>query len=360
MRLVKKILKWTGIWLLSLFAIILIAVIVLLVKNKSFIGPLDKQLVEYLNRNKTVLDRDVVYTQALFDNETYESNMILLGESHGIADVQAIDKALFIHLNKKTGLRYYLAEMDSIRTIQLNTFLSGSEKDTILLKQFVSGIALRIPQQAGRELYQKWSDMYDYNQTLADSFKIRVIGVDTDFEGKSPIARDSAMINNFMSIIKREGLENERFYGLFGIFHVFQDGMNANNFRPFAARLKSRGFSIKSIACLYIESETYLPPNDQIPSPPSGKMSLFNMDGPMVLAKGINSFKKASEKNTITLFNLTQNGSPGLVSGSSKYLETKVNFVNQHIFPYDEHLAMSDFIQYIIFVRNSEAISPMY
>jgi hypothetical protein len=33
--------------------------------------------------------------------------------------------------------------------------------------------------------------------------------------------------------------------------------------------------------------------------------------------------------------------------------------VNQQIFPHDERLAMSDFIQYILFVRNSKAIFPM-
>ena len=359
MRLVKKILKWVSVCVFSLLAIVLIAVTVILIRNKLFIGTVDRQMVEYLNRNKIVLDKDAFYTQSLFDNESYESNIIILGESHGTADVQAIDKTLFINLNKKTGLRYYLAEMDSIRAFQLNMFLRGTEKDTLLLKQFVSGIGLRIPQQAGRELYRKWSDMYDYNRTLPDSLKIRVIGVDTDFDGESPIARDSAMINNFMYIVRKEGLENERFYGLFGIFHTFQNGMNTNNFQPFAARLSSRGFTVKSIACLYVESETYLPVNNQMPSPPSGKTTLFNMDGPLVLAKGINNFKKATKKNTITLFNLTQNGSPGLVSGSSKYLKTKVNFFNQQIFPYDEHLAMSDFVQYIIFIRNSEAITAM-
>ena len=114
MRLVKKILKWTSVCILSMLAIILIAVIVILIRNKLFIGTVDKQLVEYLNRNKIVLDKNAFYTQSLFDNETYESNIILLGESHGIGDVQAIDKMLFIHLNKKTGLRYYLAESRAI------------------------------------------------------------------------------------------------------------------------------------------------------------------------------------------------------------------------------------------------------
>ena len=359
MKLFKKILKWTGISLLSLLAIVLIALTVLLIKNKSFIGALDAQLVEYLNHNKVVLDKNVFNTQNLFDNDTYESNIILFGESHGLADVQDIDKALFIHLNKKTGARYYLAEMDSIRALQLNTFLAGAEKDTVLLKKFVSGISLRIPQQAGSELYQKWLDIYDYNQTLPDSLKVRVIGVDTDFEGETSVSRDSAMILNFMNIVQREGLENERFYGLFGVFHVFQNGMNKQNFYPFAARLKSRGFKVKSIACLYVESKTYLPKNSRFPIPLSEKTSLFNMDGPMVLAKGVNNFKKASKKNTVTLFNLTQNGSPCLVSGSSKYLNTKVNFLNQQIFPYNEHLAMSDFVQYVIFVRNAKAMSPI-
>jgi len=360
MKRLKRILKWTGIVFLSLLAIILIGLLVFVIKNKSFIESSDKQFVEYLNRNKIILDNkafDTQNTQSLFDNETYKSNVMLLGESHGLAEVQNIDKSLFLHLNKKIGLRYYIAEIDSIRANQLNTFLAGVEKDTVLLKQIIVAIKQRIPQQASKELYQKWSDIYDYNQTLSDSLKLCVIGVDTDFEVESAISRDSAMIVNFTDIVKRKGLENEHFYGLFGLFHVLQNGINSKNYQPFAARLTSNGFKVKSILCLNIDSEVYLPKNEQFPTTPDEKIGFLNMDGPIVLVKGINDLKDASEKNTNTLFNIAQSNSPYF--GSPKLIKTKSNFIEQQIFPYNERLSTPDFIQYIIFIRNSKALSPI-
>lgn len=184
----KKLFKWLGFIVATLLLIALIAIGVLTIKNEKFIGVSDKKFVEYLNNNKIVLNQDVFErNKELFDDKTYKNNVILLGESHGVADVQSIDKNILLHLNEKVGLRYYVAEIDSARANQLNTFLNGENKDTVLLKKTVIEIKERIPQQSSIELYQKWSDIYDYNQKLPDSLKISVIGVDTDFDKKSEI-----------------------------------------------------------------------------------------------------------------------------------------------------------------------------
>ncbi|MDR2147536.1 MAG: hypothetical protein LBE91_13865 [Tannerella sp.] len=352
----KKIFKWIGIVFASLLAIALIAVGIFIVRNKMYIGLPDKKTVEYLNKNKIVLNQNAFEKDApLFDNEAYTSDIILLGESHGVADVQSIDKELFLHLNKKIGLRYYVAEMDSIRANQLNIFLNGTYKDTLLLKKFVIEIGKRIPQQSSIELYQKWADIYDYNRNLPDSLKLRVIGIDADFDKKSPISRDSAMIQNFKNIVKSERLERKQFYGLFGLFHVSQNEFKGNNNKPFAARLKADEFNVTSILCLYVDCEVYMPPNEQFPTPPSQKISFLNMDGPIVLLKGINDFKKASQKGEATLFNLRTTNSP--------YFESKIamktNFINQAMESKNEQLPIVDFFQYAILVRNSTALTPI-
>lgn len=347
-----------GMLLFSVLVIFLISIIVLVIKNRQFIGAPENLFVEYLVRNKVVLDKSAYDAEKqLFDDDTYASNLILLGESHGLADLQAIDKSFFLHLNQKTGLRYYVAEMDSIRANQLNTFLNGAEKDTALLKQIVITIAQRIPQQSSMELYQKWADIYEYNQTLPDSLRLSVVGIDTDFNTKSPISRDSAMILNFKNIITEKGLKDEQFYGLFGLFHVLQDGINSINAQPFAARIKTNGYKVKSIICMNIDSEVYFPENEQYPTPPSEKIGFLNMDGPIVLAKGINDLKKASKSNTSTLFNLTKENSPYF--SSTKLIISKSNFINQQIMPYDKNLSTTDFMQYVILIRNSNALSPI-
>ena len=101
----KRIAKKIRIICISLFLILLLALgvftIVLKVKNNRFIGQSDKQFVNYLNQNKIVLNQKTYESgQTLFDDETYKSNVILLGESHGAANVQSIDKEIFLHLNK--------------------------------------------------------------------------------------------------------------------------------------------------------------------------------------------------------------------------------------------------------------------
>ncbi len=358
----KKAAKKIGIVFLFLIILLLVSFgifsVVLKVKNDKFIGQADEKFVNYLNKNKTVLNQTSDEKgKILFADSTYKNDIILLGESHGVADVQSIDKELFLHLNKTAGFRYYIAEMDSLRASKLNNFLCGAEKDTILLKKIVLDIKKRIPQQSSIELYQKWSDIYDYNKTLPDTLKVCVIGVDTDFEKKSPISRDSAMILNFKHFIKEKNIEGGRFYGLFGLFHIFQNGVNSENFQPFASRLVKNGFKTSSIICLNVDCNTYLPKNDQFPTPPSEQIGFFNMDGPGILVKGISDLKEASNENEATLFNLKALNSPYL--NGQKLISIKTNFVNNSITPFDKQLPTIDFIQYAIIIRNSEALTPI-
>jgi len=353
----KKMFKWIGIVCASIVLIALIVIGIFIVRNEKFIGSSDKNFVEYLNKSKTVLSPNAFEKdKQLLNKEAYTSDVILLGESHGVAEVQSIDKELFLHLNKKIGLRYYVAEMDSTRANRLNVFLNGVNKDTLLLKEIVIEIGKRIPQQSSIELYQKWADIYDYNRNLPDSLKLCVIGVDTDFDKESPIPRDSAMILNFRKIIKDERLEGKQFYGLFGLFHVSQNEFKKSA-APFASRLKATGLNVTSILCLYVDCEVYLPENEQFPTPPSEKIGFLNMDGPIVLLRGINDLKKASQKRETTLFNLKAINSPYFES--KKLITMKTNFINQTMTPKDEQLSAVDFFQYAVIVRNSPALTPI-
>lgn len=268
-----------------------------------------------------------------------------------------MDKAFLFHLNRTRGVRYYIAEMDDVGAGMLNEFLAGNEKDMSLLEEAVCRVGERIPQQAGMELLQKWSDIYDYNATVEDSQKIRVIGIDKSLEDKSAVSRDSVMMSTFLVAVETIGAENESFYGLFGLFHVLQGGMNENNFLPFAARLKLAGFDVTSVVCLDINSEIYMPANTGYPTPPGGKMKLLSMDGPVVLVKGINDLKKASVKNSITLFDLDRPDSP--YKHDSKLTQVKTNFFGNEQRPHDTNAVTTDFAQYAILLRNGNAVTPL-
>ena len=361
----KKVLKIFGTLLLGLLILLVVGFLYFWISNQLFLDGMDDDNVAYLSKNQ--LEVKPVLTKSgpdvkIFRDEFYQNQLFLLGESHGFADVQLIDLYMLKHLNRKIGVKYYLAEMDSIRAKSLNEFLRKNTKDTVLLKQVVKDIGIRIPQQSGKELYQKWMEIYDYNQELPDSLKITVIGIDQDFGDTSrEISRDSAMLVNFIREVESGGLENEKFYGFFGYTHVLTSPYGEKNIYPFAAKVKRSDLpyakDIQSLVCFSLESEVRIPKNEQAPSPPDEKSALFNHDGPIMLTKGIRDLKEASKENTITLFDLDKLNSP--YRKSQKLSNIKVNFFGSDLKPNNENQKTTDFFQYVFLIRNSEAISKL-
>jgi len=359
MKKIGKILLWIVVILIGLPLAFLLF---FWVRNTLYLGSADQQYTNYLDQNKEVLieaDRSAKDRGLLLDSTFYANQVFLLGESHGLADVQKIDQLLLLHLHQRAGLKYYIAEIDSLRADMLNRFLSETPKNDGLLKQFVRDIALRIPQQSSRQLYDKWSEIYDYNSRQPDSLKITVLGLDTDFD-QNGYNRDSFMLVNFERIIQEKGLQNEKFYGLFGYFHVLQSPVSSFTL-PFAARLKTSGLEagqhIQSMICYSVDSEIYLPENESYPTPPDKRLDILNSDGPLMLVKGINDLKKVTTPHTVTLFKLDNTSSP--YRQSQQLAETRVNLVGQDLRPAQQDLSTTDFFQYVLLIRNSQALSPL-
>jgi hypothetical protein len=362
--MIKKIIKVIGGIIAVLLLLPLIAFLFLWTKNQIFLEGVEHENLVYLTQNKYTIDRAMAAFPEVepFDTEFYNNHVFLLGENHGYADAQLLDKYLLMHLNKKVGLRYYLAEMDSSRAAKLNDFLSKDIKDASLLKQVIRDIAIRIPQQSSEELYQKWSDIYDYNRNLQDSLKFIVVGLDTNFDDDSTsISRDSVMLLNFSKFVESKNLQHEKFYGFFGYTHVLQSGYGEKNVYPFAGKIKRSNLpfskEVQSIVCLTLDSEMNMPKNNQYPSPPDEKTSLFNLDGPFVLSKGIKDLKEVTTENTITLFNLNKIDSP--YRNNQKLASMKVNLFGDDLIPNNVNQKTTDFFQYVVLIRNSKALTKL-
>lgn len=246
----KKFFRIFLYFIAAIFILFFVFIAFFWISNRQFMESAEEETVAYLKENKVVLDilaLEDVGEAALFDAPFYESQVFLLGENHGYADVQQIDKYLLIHLQKKLGLRYYLGEMDSTRADALNEFLGKATKDTMLLKRWVKAIGLRIPQQASQELYQKWMDIYDYNATLPDLAKFIIVGVDKHLDDTSRlIGRDSIMMVNFKSYVNRHKLEQESFYGFFGFTHALQSGISPKKYLSFCSKDQALGSPVCS------------------------------------------------------------------------------------------------------------------
>lgn len=350
----KKAFKFFKYFLLSVFVIILISILYVFISNKIFIGGKDSEFTGYLKNNQVSVNDKI--DGKLFDDSFYSSQVILLGEIHGYADNQKLDLDFLKFLNQKMGIKYYIAEMDSIYSHKLNLFLHGNTKDQNLLKEVVVAVRKRIPQQSSKELMEKWNAIYDYNQTLKDSLKISVIGIDTDFNDNSrKISRDSAMIINFKNSVKKMNIEHEKFYGLFGFYHVLQNGVKKNE-KPFAERLKNSGFKTSSIVSYPLDSEMYLPKNPQFPTPEDKKIDWINADGPFMLVKGISDFKDLARPNAITVFKLNANHSP--YQQADKLISIKSRMFGESFTPQPNTHTL-DYFQYVAITRNSKALTPI-
>jgi hypothetical protein len=350
----KKIVAFLKISFISIITIFVIIFLYFFISNKIFLGAKNKTNIEYLSQNKSLINDSV--SEDLFDDDFYNSKVFLLGEIHGYADNQKLDKQLFLFLNKKLGVKYYIAEMDSTTAQKLNYYLTKSKKDEALLRDVVLSVKKRIPQQSSKELFDKWSEIYDYNQTLADSSKIAVLGIDIDFDNNnSKISRDSAMMVNFKNAIEKMNLKNETFYGLFGYYHTLQKSPITDK-TTFAEQLKQSGFKTTSLVSYTLDSEMYLPENPQFPTPPEEKINWINADGPLMLVKGINDLKALSKSNSITLFKLNSANSPYL--NSQNLIKVKSKIFGESIYPL-KNSHTTDYFQYVFLLRNSKALTKL-
>ncbi|MEZ0486304.1 erythromycin esterase family protein [Fibrella aquatica] len=113
---------------------------------------------------------------SLFDKAFYDNQFFLLGESHGFQRPQQVDLALLKHLNKRVGVRYYIAEVDPTKAYYLNQYLQTGQ-DSLLRLVFRSWIA-ETAQWANIDFFRKIQAIRAYNQTLPAKKRIRFVGID--------------------------------------------------------------------------------------------------------------------------------------------------------------------------------------
>lgn len=251
--------------------------------------------VDYLNKNKTVFSTDFE-----LDKSFYEKQFYMVGEIHGFAKSPEIDFKLFKHLNQKTGVRYYMSEVDFSQAYFLNQYLKTGN-DTIIHYALKNWLVVQA--RNNKDYYQKWKDLYTYNAGLPEDKKIVVLGCDvvsdvqlfkahlkkllTPADYKDVFAsadkrvdflegiksfkadykkqhsfkekygsgftslmhlmetmkqteqrgREEKIFINFKKLVALYELEDERIYSFYGNFHALQ-ASTSDGFEPLAAKIK--------------------------------------------------------------------------------------------------------------------------
>jgi len=181
-------------------------------------------------------------------------------------------------------------------------------------------------------------------------------------------SREEVLYKNFAALFEMRNWKNKKLYGFFGFAHVIQSEGNQGKFKSLAVRLEEdpnlhlKG-KIISIAMLYVNSKMMMP-TLALPAAWQDKnkrfssVTQFNHDGPLVKFDGIEAFKAATKPNTLTLFNLMTKNSP--------YLHETAHIIYADMMPQGQRLLLdengkfiTDYFQYIVLVRNSEATVPV-
>lgn len=343
----------------------------------------------------------------------YDNKLFLLGESHGVAAPQVLDLELLTHLNARIGVRDYVAEVDPVQGARLNQYLETGD-EAVLDRVF--DYWTKSGAQWGNTAFEaKVRGVRALNQTLPADRRIHFIGVDavqdwpllaawvveqggqadaaalagattnaaratiaqnwlatvpaspvnsplTDrlrgvLDGTArAIGREAVIFDTYSRAVTGGELGERPAYGLWGLFHVIQGGVN--NAQPFAARVAASDLPtarrIVSLAVMSLDSAV------QIPAPtPAGvqrmRLDSFNIDGPFVKVKGSATLREASTPNAIVLFDIGAQGTPFTSGGDFTDIRTSVgqSFVMDH----PERPAAS-FVQYVGVFRNSDWAPP--
>ena len=190
----------------------------------------------YLRQHTTTFQADQVSSFSLFDSSFYNSDIFLLGETHGYATPQTIDLALLKHLNQRIGLRYYLAEMDVAQADLVNQYLKTGNAATLdsLFRGFLRQTNAGTSQWGNKEFYNKIVAIRAYNQTLPITARIQFIGVDW-FQDRGRPALDLLKY-----IVRKQIMPNQSSQLLDSLRQVVMgDSLNLVKIKPFANRIRA-------------------------------------------------------------------------------------------------------------------------
>jgi hypothetical protein len=136
----------------------------------------DSTFSNYLAKNNEKIIIGETNQFAIFNEAFYKNQVFLVSESHGYAKPHLLDADLFMQINKKNGVRYYIAEIDFSQAFYLNKYLNTGNED--FLKAIYQYWYNEQAQWGNKTGFEKWRTLYRYNQTLAKNKKMIVVGLD--------------------------------------------------------------------------------------------------------------------------------------------------------------------------------------
>ncbi len=168
------------------------------------------------------------------------------------------------------------------------------------------------------------------------------------------------ILPNIRATIEATG-PDEKFYGLWGIFHGMQ--VTVNDVEPLAMRLEQEreGEQVVTLAALYADGSMSMMPSEFLApavTPPNNEaytlLPANNDDVYLYYMRGIRDLKKVAGDNPVTIFNMRAEGSPYL---SSDRLMKSRGFLT-HLQEFNVQGNTAEALEYIVLFQGSPALTP--
>jgi len=410
--MIKKILKW-------IFKIF-VGLILIGALSYAFFHVWEyatgSKYVEYLTKNSETIPFDQNFSYEIIQNDIEQCKLILVGEIHGFEEPVKFDVNFFKYLHKNHNIKHYVAELDFTQTIFLNEYLKSGDETLLnnILKKWVV-----VQGRNNKDYFNKFREFHMYYQQLPEHEKFEFIGIDRiqdlsltseyinsllpDLKTvKTPLKdidsiltqvetlkfvytespdtlfilshlesdlnyirekenRGKVMFNNFYTLYKKYKLSESKIYGYFGLFHVFQYRVNGKH--PLASEIRKSDLGLEnqilSINFLLNDSYTVMP-SKKLPEfmRDEGKYTRMPISADNLLFMyiyGIKDYKRMTPKYHKSFVKMNSDNNP-----YSKSNRMRTTF---QLLPVTDLFEMNDegeaYVQYTIFVRNSDWAEPM-
>tara|TARA_R110002049_G_scaffold294590_5_gene481306 strand:+ start:5843 stop:7042 length:1200 start_codon:yes stop_codon:yes gene_type:complete len=372
-----------------------------------------EKYITYITNHKETVSLDESFSFKIAEDDIKKSKLILVGEIHGFKTPTFFDVDFFSYLNKNHGVKHYVAEVDYMQAHLLNQFLKSGDEET--LKKALRKWSV-IQGRLNKDYFNKFIRIQQFNKQLPKENQIQFIGIDqiqdltlvTEYlnsldsissNGNSDISsllskteallkvygnqkdtlktlyhiknnlsylenkigREEILFQNFKNHYRNDSLQDKKLYGYFGLYHIFQYRVNGN--RPLAAKIKNSdlGLDGKILSLNFLMNDSYMVmPSNQLPEfmrtgNVYSKMPISADNLLFMYIYGIKDFTRATDPNTQSLIKMNGDDSP--YGSSSRLVKTF------QLLPVTDLMEMTDagkeYVQYTIFVRNSDWAEPM-
>lgn len=367
--------------------------------------------VSYLTENSETIPLEQNFSYDTLGKDVEKNQLILVGESHGFKEPTKFDIDFFKYLHENHNVNHYVAEFDFVQARLLNDFLKSGDED--LLKSILKKWAV-VQGRNNKDYFNKYLELHKYYKQLSEDNKFEIIGIDKIQDAEllsnyinelSPdtnsingetlldqieilkvahkknkdtlfllshlesnikyvhekLNREEVMFQNFSNLYKHYGLEESKLYGFFGLFHIFQYRVNGKH--PLASKIRQSnlGLENKILSINFMMNDSYMvTPSKRLPEfmRDDGKYTRMPVSADNMLIMyiyGVKDFKRMTPKNSKSLIKMNNEDSP--YAGSNRMNRTI------QLLPVTDVFEMTDkgkpYVQYTIFVRNSDWAEPM-